>query len=124
MHVAVGVDLFGFKALLQADSIIPFVAEDNAIPDREEVLGDGTLQTAVQQHEAAFANVMANISTPGTSFEAPGLEAAHDTLLAEMNNLRQELCGSRRKLEDRRQHMTEILPQEQHIRNLQKEFSA
>ena len=50
MHVAVHVDLYGITALLQGDSIIPFVAEDRVMADREEVLGDGTLQTAVQQH--------------------------------------------------------------------------
>ena len=58
MHVAVDVNLSGFNALLQADSIIPFVAADGAFPDREEVLGNGTLQTAVQQQKAAFADVM------------------------------------------------------------------
>ena len=117
MNVAVNVNLPGFNALLQGDSVISFASEDNAIPDREEVLGDGSLQAAVYQQEVALADIMQGIRTPGETSE---LDATEEAMLTEIDCLCQELCDSRRKLEEsRRHHMKEVLSQEQLIRSLQ-----
>ena len=82
-------------SLLQADDVIPFVADDGIIAECKEVVGDGTLQAIVQQHEAVFETVVEDINEPSLYFDASGLDESHDGLRAKLEDVRKQLRDSR-----------------------------